>query len=245
MLKLLLSLRPKKRTRFNGLGVCSSNSMSPLSCRPLAPKRVAMGAGTRLRRYAVALVALVAGAVSSRWHFVVPQRPRQNSVARAAEGYFPGVEVEATEAPNRGSLLERLQEAIPEDEAVGEHTEEVKLLREQTAILAQELRLLRELLQDGSLAEAVSQLQLLPEVVGVPAPPEEEINRLPSSTTVPVEPPGDPKESPELGMASLLASEGSSFRHRDAVEALGHLSKRVVERRVEGELPLGQVPSVG
>ena len=45
-------------------------------------------------------------------------------------------------------------------------------------------------------------------------------------------------------MASLLAS-GSSFRHPDALEALGHLSKRVVERRVEGELPLGQVPSVG
>ena len=55
-----------------------------------------------------------------------------------------------------------------------------------------------------------------------------------------------PKDSTdsELGMASLLAS-GSSFRHPDALDALGHLSKRVVERRVEGELPLGQVPSVG
>ncbi|CAL1131384.1 unnamed protein product [Cladocopium goreaui] len=40
-------------------------------------------------------------------------------------------------------------------------------------------------------------------------------------------------------MASVLAS-GSSFRHPDALDALGHLSKRVVERRVEGELPLGQ-----
>lgn len=185
-------------------------------------------------------------AVSSSWYFVVPQSRQKSLVARAAEGYFPGVEVEVvetTEAPNRGSLLERLQEAIPEDEAVGEHTEEVKLLREQTAILAQELRLLKELLQDGSLADAISQLQILPEVEGSPAPPEEEINQLPSSTPAPVEPPADSTDS-ELGMASVLAS-GSSFRHPDALDALGHLSKRVVERRVEGELPLGQVPSVG
>ena len=101
-----------------------------------------MGAGTRLGRCA-ALAAVAA--VSSSWPFVVPSLRQKSLVARAAEGYFPGVEVEATEAPNRGSLLERLQEAIPEDEAVGEHTEELKLLREQTAILAQELRLLKEL----------------------------------------------------------------------------------------------------
>lgn len=199
-----------------------------------------MGAGTRLGRCAAALAV---AAVSSSWYFVVPSLRQKSLVARAAEGYFPGVEVETTDAPNRGSLLERLQEAIPEDEAVGEHTEEVKLLREQTAILAQELRLLKELLQDGSLADAISQLQILPEVEGSPAPPEEEINQLPSSTPAPVEPPADSTDS-ELGMASLLAS-GSSFRHPDALDALGHLSKRVVERRVEGELPLGQVPSVG
>ena len=141
-----------------------------------------MGAGTRLGRCAAALAV---AAVSSSWYFVVPQSRQKSLVARAAEGYFPGVEVETTEAPNRGSLLERLQEAIPEDEAVGEHTEEVKLLREQTAILAQELRLLKELLQDGSLADAISQLQM----EGSPTPPEEEINQLPSSTPAPVEPP--------------------------------------------------------
>ena len=147
-----------------------------------------MGAGTRLGRCAAALAAVAA--VSSSWHFVVPKSLRQKSlVARAAEGYFPGVEVEATEAPNRGSLLERLQEAIPEDEAVGEHTEEVKLLREQTAILAQELRLLKELLQDGSLADAISQIKIRPEMEGSPAPQEEEINQLPSSPTAPEEPP--------------------------------------------------------
>lgn len=144
-----------------------------------------MGAGTRLGRCAAALAV---AAVSSSWYFVVPQSRQKSLVARAAEGYFPGVEVEVvetTEAPNRGSLLERLQEAIPEDEAVGEHTEEVKLLREQTAILAQELRLLKELLQDGSLGDAISQLQM----EGSPTPPEEEINQLPSSTPAPVEPP--------------------------------------------------------
>ena len=146
----------------------------------------AMGAGTRLGRCAAALAV---AAVSSSWYFVVPSLRQKSLVARAAEGYFPGVEVETTDAPNRGSLLERLQEAIPEDEAVGEHTEEVKLLREQTAILAQELRLLKELLQDGSLADAISQLQILPEVEGSPAPPEEEINQLPSSKPAPVEPP--------------------------------------------------------
>ena len=49
----------------------------------------------------------------------------------------------------------------------------------------------------------------------------------------------------EIGMSSLLSSQGTSYRHSESLEALGHLSKRVVERRVEGELPLGQVPNAG
>ena len=49
----------------------------------------------------------------------------------------------------------------------------------------------------------------------------------------------------EIGMSSLLSSQGTSYRHSESLEALDHLSKRVVERRVEGELPLGQVPNAG
>ena len=105
---------------------------------------------------------LAALACLSPWLFVPAPRLRRTARGAAAEGYFPGVEVEVTEPPNRGSLLEKLQDAIPEDENVEEHTEEVKLLREQTAILAQELRLLKELLQDGALADAISDLQLEP-----------------------------------------------------------------------------------
>lgn len=104
------------------------------------------------------LLAVACVASVDPWHFVGPKRPNVKRVfphRRAAEGYFPGVDVELTEPPSRGSLLEKLQSSIPEDPSVGEHTEEVKLLREQTAILAQELRLLKELLQDGALADAI------------------------------------------------------------------------------------------
>jgi ABC-type sugar transport system substrate-binding protein len=57
-----------------------------------------MGAGTRLGRCAAALAV---AAVSSSWYFVVPSLRQKSPVARAAEGYFPGVEVETTDAPNR------------------------------------------------------------------------------------------------------------------------------------------------
>lgn len=48
-----------------------------------------------------------------------------------------------------------------------------------------------------------------------------------------------------MAMSELLVSKQVSYRHEDALQVLNHLSKRVVERRVEGELPLGQVPNVG
>ena len=106
------------------------------------------------------LLAVACVASVHPWHFVGPKRPNAKRAPfpqsrRAAEGYFPGVDVELPEPPSRGSLLEKLQSSIAEDPSVGEHTEEVKLLREQTAILAQELRLLKELLQDGVLADAI------------------------------------------------------------------------------------------
>eukprot|EP00434_Breviolum_minutum_P013344 symbB.v1.2.011758.t1/scaffold750.1/size323489/10 len=182
------------------------------------------------------LLAVACVASVDPWHFVGPKRPNVKRVFphRRAEGYFPGVDVELTEPPSRGSLLEKLQSSIPEDPSVGEHTEEVKLLREQTAILAQELRLLKELLQDGALADAIelslSKVTEIQEPSLSSSPPEE--------PKVELEAPEDSID--EIGMSSLLSSQGTSYRHSESLEALDHLSKRVVERRVEGELPLGQ-----
>lgn len=151
----------------------------------------------------------------------------------AAQGYFPGVELEEPqEPPSRGSLIERLQE-IP-DHGTEEHTEEVKLLREQTALLAQELRLLREILQDGALADVIADLTTQ-QVDASPVAEVKDEEALKSTI-----PPAD-----GMAMSELLVSKQVSYRHEDALQVLNHLSKRVVERRVEGELPLGQVPNVG
>ena len=55
-----------------------------------------------------------------------------------AVGHFPAREVFDTTAPPRQAILEKLQaEVTPSN--VYEHTEEVRLLRDQTALLAQDL----------------------------------------------------------------------------------------------------------
>ena len=144
--------------------------------------------------------------------------PRLSRTAARAVGYFPGVDVEEKPLPSRGGLLERLSGL--KELGVEEHTEELKLLREQTAILAQELRLLREILQDGALEDVIAGL----------------------AEQQPTQPMRGEQGQDPLAMTDLLASS-ASFRHEAALDALKHLSKRVIERRVEGELPLGQVPS--
>lgn len=144
--------------------------------------------------------------------------PRLGRTAARAVGYFPGADVEEKPLASRGGLVERLS-GLPEL-GVEEHTEELRLLREQTAILAQELRLLKEILQDGALEDVIA---------GAPV----EQHSLPGAAS---------QGQEVLAMTDLLASS-ASFRHGAALDALKHLSKRVIERRVEGELPLGQVPS--
>ncbi|CAE8641086.1 unnamed protein product, partial [Polarella glacialis] len=104
------------------------------------------------------------------------------------------------------------------------------LLREQTALLAQELRLLREALQEGGLdAWGVSPAleSLVPGLESVG-----KANSLPMDG---------------LSFSDLMADRDSGepgHRSHEAIDALSRLSKQVVVRRAAGELPLGQVPNM-
>ncbi|CAJ1368901.1 unnamed protein product [Effrenium voratum] len=177
----------------------------------------------RRARLCACVVCAVLGVQLGPWLFAAP-----------AQGYFPGVDLEPEAAPSRAHLLQRLQEAEIE-EGVEEHTAEVALLREQTALLAQELRLLRELLADGALASALAD-------AAAPAAPAAPTVEMPAESPAP-RPEAAGLAAEDLAMAQLLSS-GPGFRHPEALQALSHLSKRVVERRVAGELPLGQVPEL-
>lgn len=157
---------------------------------------------------------------------------------RGAVGHFPAREDLDVSPPNRKALLERLQRELPASN-VEEHTEEIRLLRDQTALLAQELRLLREVLQEGSLLSQIESLAnglgqeheaLTPPGVAEPEP------KVASTATA---------ATSRLQFRDTLAGKGKAFRAPEALESLAHLSARVVERRRNGELPLGQVPSIG
>ena len=65
--------------------------------------------------------------------------PSRNRQRRGAVGHFPAREDLDVSPPNRKALLERLQRELPASN-VEEHTEEARLLRDQTALLAQDLR---------------------------------------------------------------------------------------------------------
>ena len=66
-------------------------------------------------------------------------RDRRDRQGRGAAGHFPAREDLDVSPPNRQALLERLRQELPASN-VEEHTEEVRLLRDQTALLAQDLR---------------------------------------------------------------------------------------------------------
>ena len=181
---------------------------------------------------------------------------------RGAVGHFPAREDLDVSPPNRKALLERLQRELPASN-VEEHTEEIRLLRDQTALLAQdlrcdglqfaatvellclapcpmkELRLLREVLQEGSL---LSQIESLANGLG-----QEHEALTPPGVAEP-----EPKQVAPAATAATsrlqfrdTLGKGKAFRAPEALESLAHLSARVVERRRNGELPLGQVPSIG
>ena len=98
-----------------------------------------------------------------------------------------------------------------------------------------ELRLLREVLQDGSL------LSHLEDFIGTN---EVELAEPEDPKPQPAEPAKAGSES-RLGIRFQDLHGGPGFRQPEAVESLAHLSARVIERRRQGELPLGQVPSIG
>mmetsp|Transcript_40705 Transcript_40705/g.83524 ORF Transcript_40705/g.83524 Transcript_40705/m.83524 type:complete len:225 (-) Transcript_40705:41-715(-) len=172
-------------------------------------------------------------------------RDRRDRQGRGAAGHFPAREDLDVSPPNRQALLERLQQELPASN-VEEHTEEVRLLRDQTALLAQELRLLREVLQEGSLLSQIENQQAnglsqehgtlaAPAVVAEPQP--KRVAGTPAATAA----------TARLQFRDTQTSGGqaAAFRAPEALESLAHLSARVVERRRNGELPLGQVPSIG
>eukprot|EP00440_Ansanella_granifera_P034788 gb/GFBE01037738.1/.p1 GENE.gb/GFBE01037738.1/~~gb/GFBE01037738.1/.p1 ORF type:complete len:223 (+),score=35.35 gb/GFBE01037738.1/:1-669(+) len=161
-------------------------------------------------------------------------RGRSHSVRAVAEGFFPGQALAEDFGPSRGALLERLEPAIPGDQGVEEHTEETRLLRDQTALLSQELRLLREVLQDGSLRAALAARASIGSATQERAPAA-------SAAAAPTAP--GPKLSFNEVMAMRAAGE-VGHRRPEALEALAYLSQRVVARRIAGELPLGQVPNM-
>ena len=102
-----------------------------------------------------------------------------------------------------------------------------------------ELRLLREVLQDGSLLSHLEDFIGNTNEVELAEPSEPE-----DPKPQPAEPAKAGSES-RLGIRFQDLHGGPGFRQPEAVESLAHLSARVIERRRQGELPLGQVPSIG
>ena len=80
-------------------------------------------------------VTFVGGRLNARLGASEGPRCRQ---LRGAVGHFPAREALEVSPPGRQTVLERLQAELPASN-VEEHTEEVRLLRDQTALLAQDL----------------------------------------------------------------------------------------------------------
>ena len=119
----------------------------------------------------------------------------------------------------------------------------------------QELRLLREVLQDGAFLSQVEESLGLEG--GQMTEPAQAAQQSPQPAKLPAQQATDtgiPTRSLEkIRFQDLIHTESGDgaattsrgFRQAEAVKSLDHLSARVVERRRQGELPLGQVPSIG
>eukprot|EP00933_Yihiella_yeosuensis_P065379 TRINITY_DN69136_c0_g1_i1.p1 TRINITY_DN69136_c0_g1~~TRINITY_DN69136_c0_g1_i1.p1 ORF type:complete len:241 (+),score=43.26 TRINITY_DN69136_c0_g1_i1:45-725(+) len=146
------------------------------------------------------------------------------------QGFFPGrpdLAPEGFQAPGvsrRATMLQELAEKLDSNGGTEEQTEEIRLLREQTSILVEELQLLRATLQEKGL----SGLQTAAS---------------PSSAS-----------TPAVGAQSKLAvtySEATAereagvagYRIEEALSSLSWLSQQVQVRRAQGEMPIGQVPT--
>eukprot|EP00931_Biecheleriopsis_adriatica_P011901 TRINITY_DN112999_c0_g1_i1.p1 TRINITY_DN112999_c0_g1~~TRINITY_DN112999_c0_g1_i1.p1 ORF type:complete len:183 (-),score=25.71 TRINITY_DN112999_c0_g1_i1:113-661(-) len=147
--------------------------------------------------------------------FALPRSTTARNAMAPAEGYFPARTPPPDETiAGRGGLA-----SVQQDE----EERETRLLREQTATLAQELGLLREVLQQvGPLLKTRSVAADTSANSGSGAVPHGvRFNEI----------------------ATLRSAGNLGHRRPEALDTLSHLSQRVVARRTAGELPLGQVPS--
>lgn len=168
------------------------------------------------------------------------QRGRAPSPAPPpAPGFFPGrpelapeAEDDAWEAPSEAGL----------------DVAETRLLREQTALLVEEMRLLRATLSSPG---AVARLQEAAAKHAAPASAPPSWSSAPSAAAPA---PAPPDEGAAEGYWSgarfndvMFERQNGREGHRwgEAKDFLGAASKRFVARREGGELPLGQVPQPG
>eukprot|EP00930_Biecheleria_cincta_P058116 TRINITY_DN43967_c0_g1_i1.p1 TRINITY_DN43967_c0_g1~~TRINITY_DN43967_c0_g1_i1.p1 ORF type:complete len:247 (-),score=49.90 TRINITY_DN43967_c0_g1_i1:127-867(-) len=184
---------------------------------------------------------------------VSPVDVMEVQTASPAAGYFPGRPELApdVQAASRKSMLQRLAD-IPGGLGMEEHTQELQQLREETAVLSQEMRLLIEELRSGGLEKAIRARRrptTVPQEVKVETANarQEAAQSLTSANEVAADRKAETAESQlSVRFNEVMAErEAGTTGHRiqEAVDALKHLSQEVVARRKAGELPLGQVPN--
>lgn len=179
-------------------------------------------------------------------------------VPTPAVGYFPGRPELAPDAPavGKNSILQGLAD-IPGGLGIEEHTEELQQLRDETAFLSQELRLLIEDLRSGALEKAIRarhRSATSPQQHNVDTGSTRQEVAQTSAAQTPASVKAQPADrnaetsgsQPSVTFNEIMAereADVAGHRVQDSIDALKHLSQQVVSRRKAGELPLGQVPN--
>jgi len=159
--------------------------------------------------------------------------------APAAQGYFPRlVEEEPLPAPEEEHELQETARSSASDVV----TLEVRLLREQTARLVQEARLLGEALQKFS-PSSLSRVRPRERGVATSASPamEDSAAAAPASPTHDTKDPGGAVTFNDIMTERKAGVQG--YRHDELTGMLEGLGGMMVRKRQAGELPLGQVPA--
>lgn len=209
----------------------------PLLTSPTAAPQLRLQHG----RIGVALIVARSGATAT-----APAPP-------PAPGFFPGL----PELQPRPDAVAKPLSAGPQVMKPA-CVEETRLLKEQTKLLVQEVKLFRDVLQRWSAKKRLRRQPIATSDGGTDvAPPAESAEAEAGATPPPdsaVPRPVVPAGSPPSANAGLAISGATfnaimagrkngqdSYRRDEFAEVLGNLGKKIKERRDKGELPLGQV----